>query len=61
MISSGNGFRGGSPGPIIVDVRGSRLGLGCGIAHKIMVKEVTDEDEKDRGGERAAAEPTIAY
>ena len=30
-------------GPLIVDVKGSRFGLGCGVAHKIMVKEVEGE------------------
>jgi len=25
------------PGPVVIDVRGSRLALGYGIAHKIMV------------------------
>jgi Fe2+ transport system protein FeoA len=27
------------PGPLLVDVRGSRLGLGFGVAQRIMVKE----------------------
>jgi len=25
------------PGPVVIDIRGSRLALGYGIAHKIMV------------------------
>jgi len=29
-------------GPILLDVRGSRLGLGYGMAQKILVKEVND-------------------
>ena len=28
------------PGPIVLDVRGSRLALGHGIAHKIMVNQI---------------------
>ena len=28
-------------GPLVIDVRGSRLGLGCGVAQKIMVTEIT--------------------
>ena len=27
----------GKPGPVVLDVRGSRLALGYGVAHKIMV------------------------
>lgn len=27
------------PGPLLIDIRGSRLGLGFGVAQKIMVKE----------------------
>jgi ferrous iron transport protein A len=27
----------GRPGPVIIDVRGSRLALGYGVAHRIMV------------------------
>jgi len=27
----------GRPGPVVIDVRGSRLALGYGVAHKIMV------------------------
>jgi Fe2+ transport system protein FeoA len=27
------------PGPVLIDLRGSRLALGRGIAHKIFVKE----------------------
>ena len=28
----------GKPGPVVLDVRGSRLALGYGVAHRIMVK-----------------------
>jgi ferrous iron transport protein A len=28
----------GKPGPVVLNVRGSRLALGYGVAHKIMVK-----------------------
>jgi ferrous iron transport protein A len=28
---------GGKPGPVVIDVRGSRLALGYGVAHKIIV------------------------
>ena len=28
----------GKPGPVILDVRGSRLALGYGVAQKIMIK-----------------------
>jgi Fe2+ transport system protein FeoA len=45
-------------GPLVVDVRGSRLGLGCGVAHKIMVKEITDEKETICGNQRVAAGPS---
>ena len=27
------------PGPVLIDLRGSRLGLGFGVAQKILVKE----------------------
>ncbi len=27
------------PGPVVIEVRGSRLALGQGLAHKIMVKQ----------------------
>ena len=27
----------GKPGPVVLDVRGSRLALGYGVAHRIMV------------------------
>jgi ferrous iron transport protein A len=30
------------PGPLLIDIRGSRLGLGFGVAQKVMVKEVED-------------------
>jgi Fe2+ transport system protein FeoA len=26
------------PGPVVIDLRGSRLALGHGVAHKVMVK-----------------------
>ena len=29
------------PGPVVLDVRGSRLALGHGIAHKIMVTKLS--------------------
>ena len=31
------------PGPVVIDVRGSRLALGQGVAHKIMVINEGDE------------------
>jgi ferrous iron transport protein A len=34
------------PSPLLLDIRGFRLGLGCGIAHRIMIKEVTDEQKR---------------
>jgi Fe2+ transport system protein FeoA len=50
----------GTPcGPLVIDVRGSRLGLGCGIAHKIMVSEVTDEQDTDFGGKRINTKPAV--
>ena len=33
-------IRGGTGGPVIVDVRGSRFILGRGMAHRVMVQEV---------------------
>jgi Fe2+ transport system protein FeoA len=45
-------------GPLVVDVRGSRLGLGCGVAHKIMVREISNEQDTDCGVERIEAKPT---
>jgi len=27
------------PGPVVIEIRGSRLALGQGLAHKIMVKQ----------------------
>ena len=27
------------PGPVVIEIRGSRLALGQGVAHKIMVKQ----------------------
>lgn len=33
-------MNGQNAGPILLDVRGSRLGLGYGMAQKILVKEV---------------------
>jgi ferrous iron transport protein A len=35
------------PGPLLIDIRGSRLGLGFGVAHKIMVKEVENEQKSN--------------
>ncbi|AKG54192.1 hypothetical protein DGWBC_1560 [Dehalogenimonas sp. WBC-2] len=29
-------------GPLIIDIKGSRIALGCGVAQKIMVKERKD-------------------
>jgi Fe2+ transport system protein FeoA len=50
----------GNPcGPLIVDVRGSRLGLGCGMAHKIMVREITNEQKTDCGAGRVITESAI--
>lgn len=31
------------PGPLLIDVRGSRLGLGFGVAQKIIVRETQDD------------------
>ncbi len=31
------------PGPVVLDIRGSRLALGYGVAHKIMVTIPTKE------------------
>lgn len=33
---------GSHPGPLIIEVKGSRLGLGFGVAQKIQVKEAAD-------------------
>ena len=33
-------INGQMPGPVIIDLRGSRLALGHGVAQKILVKEV---------------------
>ncbi|MFZ7130945.1 MAG: FeoA family protein [Eubacteriales bacterium] len=30
-------YKGGHPGPVIICVKGTRLILGCAVAHKIMV------------------------
>ncbi len=50
----------GNPcGPLVVDVRGSRLGLGCGIAHKIMVREIANEKGTDCSGGRIIAESAL--
>jgi len=35
------------PGPLVIDLRGSRLGLGFGVAQKIMVKEVAIAEQAD--------------
>ena len=40
---------GSHPGPLLLDIRGFRLGIGCGIAHRIMVKEVINEPKTDSG------------
>jgi ferrous iron transport protein A len=37
------------PGPLLIDIRGSRLGLGFGVAQKIMVKEATENEKTDSG------------
>jgi ferrous iron transport protein A len=37
------------PGPLLIDIRGSRLGLGFGVAQKIIVKEATDNEKADSG------------
>jgi ferrous iron transport protein A len=37
------------PGPLLIDIRGSRLGLGFGVAQKIMVKEVKGEQKANCG------------
>jgi ferrous iron transport protein A len=37
------------PGPLLIDIRGSRLGLGFGVAQKIMVKEATDNEKASSG------------
>jgi ferrous iron transport protein A len=33
------------PGPLLINIRGSRLGLGFGVAQKIMVKEAENVQE----------------
>jgi len=35
----------GRPGPVVLDVRGSRLALGYGVAHKIMVSAGGRQDK----------------
>ena len=35
----------GKPGPVVLDVRGSRLALGYGVAHKIMVSTSENRDK----------------
>lgn len=37
------------PGPLLIDIRGSRLSLGFGVAQKIMVKEAKVEQETNCG------------
>jgi ferrous iron transport protein A len=37
------------PGPLLIAIRGSRLGLGFGIAQKIMVKEAENEQKANCG------------
>jgi ferrous iron transport protein A len=36
------------PGPVVLDVRGSRLALGYGVAHKIMVNVGESQDKWQR-------------
>jgi ferrous iron transport protein A len=38
----------GKPGPVVLDVRGSRLALGYGVAHKIMVIAGESQDKWPR-------------
>ncbi len=38
------------PGPLLIDIRGSRLGLGFGAAQKVMVKETLDSEKTNCGG-----------
>ncbi len=38
------------PGPLLIDIRGSRLGLGFGAAQKVMVKETLDSEKTDCSG-----------
>jgi ferrous iron transport protein A len=45
------------PGPLLVDIRGSRLGLGFGVAQKIMVKEAENAQETNCG--RPGREPQL--
>jgi ferrous iron transport protein A len=35
----------GKPGPVVLDVRGSRLALGYGVAHRIMVSTSGSRDK----------------
>jgi ferrous iron transport protein A len=35
----------GKPGPVVINVRGSRLALGYGVAHKIMVSTSVGQDK----------------
>lgn len=37
------------PGPLVIDLRGSRLGLGFGVAQKIMVKEDVNAEQANCG------------
>ena len=37
------------PGPLLIDIRGSRLGLGFGVAQKVMVKEAENAKEANCG------------
>lgn len=37
------------PGPLLIDIRGSRLGLGFGVAQKIMVQEAENAQEANCG------------
>jgi ferrous iron transport protein A len=38
-------MNGHHPGPLLIDIRGSRLSLGFGVAQKIMVKEAEIGEE----------------
>jgi Fe2+ transport system protein FeoA len=38
---------GSHPGPMLIDIRGSRLGLGFGVAQKVLVKEASEGEKAD--------------
>jgi Fe2+ transport system protein FeoA len=46
-------------GPLVLDVRGSRLGLGCGVAHKILVRTITDEQDTNCGNKQTPKESAV--